>query len=303
MALHHAKMHQEDESHPADPEAGSGYPLVVFGDHQFCAGERLEVMRMRAPHMHSQIEINLILEGEITYHFDGQIIKAKKGELILFWGMMPHQVCEVMEPTRFVCLYAPFTPFLEWAGLDDIRRAILRGGMISATHVTTWDQAMFMRWREDLRTSDTKLHRIVHDECIARLRRLAHEGWRDLRALALPMESNNRFDAKRAIKAQAMIRFISENAAKNVSVNDVARAAKLHPNYAMTLFRHFVGLTIHQALHRHRLDMAQSLLISTDQPIASIAFETGFGSLSAFYAAFENRFHATPREFRIKMQS
>jgi AraC-like DNA-binding protein len=36
--------------------------------------------------------------------------------------------------------------------------------------------------------------------------------------------------------------------------------------------------------------------------VATIAFETGFGSLSAFYAAFEKRFHTTPRGFRLKMR-
>ena len=80
-------------------------------------------------------------------------------------------------------------------------------------------------------------------------------------------------------------------------------AARLHPNYAMTLFRQFVGLTINEAIQRHRLNIAQSLLIATDKPVAAIAFETGFGSLSAFYAAFEKRFHATQRGFRLKMRA
>ena len=57
-----------------------------------------------------------------------------------------------------------------------------------------------------------------------------------------------------------------------------------------------------QAILRPRLDIAQSLLIAKDRPVAAIAFETGFGSLSTIYAAFEKRFHATPRRYRLKLR-
>lgn len=298
-----AKPRREDESRPADPEAGTGHPLVVFGDHQFCAGERLNVMRMRAPHMHSQIEINFLLEGAMTYRFDGEMITAREGELVLFWGMLPHQVCAVEEPTRFVCLYVPFSQFLDMPGLDQLRRAILRGGVIVADHIAEWDRAQFLHWREDLLSGDLKRIALVRSELTARMARLNHDGWRDLRTRGAKRETPAPFDAKRAVNAEEMVRFIGENALKNVSVDDVARAARLHPHYAMTVFRQFVGLTINEAIQRHRLDIAQSLLIATDKPVAMIAFETGFGSLSAFYAAFEKRFQATPRAFRLKMRS
>ena len=55
-----------DESVPALPETERGHPLVVFGDHRFCAGETTVVQRMKGPHMHSQIELNFVLEGEMT---------------------------------------------------------------------------------------------------------------------------------------------------------------------------------------------------------------------------------------------
>jgi AraC-like DNA-binding protein len=217
--------------------------------------------------------------------------------------MVPHQVCEVEDPTRFVCLYMPFAQFLDMPGLDQLRRAILRGGVIAASRVAEWDRAQFLHWREELLSADAKRIALVRNELTARMARLNHEGWRDLRSRVPKQQALGPFDAKRAFNAEEMVRFIGENAAKDVSVNDVARAARLHPNYAMTLFKQFVGLTINDAIQRHRLDIAQSLLIATDKPVATIAFETGFGSLSAFYAAFEKRFQATPRAFRLKMRA
>ena len=76
-----------------------------------------------------------------------------------------------------------------------------------------------------------------------------------------------------------MAQFIGEHALEDISADDVAKAAGLHPNYAMSLFKRAVGLTIKQSITRHRLDMAQSMLIATDLPVATIAFDCGFDSL------------------------
>jgi AraC family transcriptional regulator, melibiose operon regulatory protein len=81
-------------------------------------------------------------------------------------------------------------------------------------------------------------------------------------------------------------------------VEDVAKIASLHPNYAMSLFRKSLGLTINQFITRTRLDAAQALLVSTDNDVADVAFECGFGSLSRFYDAFHDKFHLSPAKFR-----
>ncbi len=40
---------------------------IVFDDHRFCAGRSLLVEVMPAPHTHSQVEMNLIVEGHMDY--------------------------------------------------------------------------------------------------------------------------------------------------------------------------------------------------------------------------------------------
>jgi AraC-like DNA-binding protein len=105
-------------------------------------------------------------------------------------------------------------------------------------------------------------------------------------------------DHDRALRVEEMAQFIGEHALEDISADDVARAAGLHPNYAMSLYKRAVGLTIKQSITRQRLDMAQSMLIASDLPVATVAFDCGFGSLSSFYAAFEQRFHKSPAAFR-----
>lgn len=292
-----------DESVPVHPDHDPRHPLVIFGDHRFCAGESLTVHRMAGPHMHSQIELNFVLTGQMTYWFDGRELTVDEGRLCLFWGMIPHQVTDRREGTRFVCLYVPMSVFLGLANLSRFRDAVFRGAMIEALEIRSWDRDIFQRWREELLAGDENLTEIVRNELTARVLRIERDGWRDLREEGSAIASFSANDSERVEHIERMLRFIAEHALENISADDVGNAVGLHPNYAMSIFKRAVGHTINQAIVRHRLDTAQSLLISTDLSITDVAFESGFGSVSRFYEAFSQRFVEKPTAFRRRMRS
>jgi AraC-like DNA-binding protein/mannose-6-phosphate isomerase-like protein (cupin superfamily) len=301
--LEYVKPLLDDESVPVHPDHDPRHPLVIFGDHRFCAGESLTVHRMAGPHMHSQIELNFVLSGQMTYWFDGRELTVDAGRLCLFWGMIPHQVIDRIEGTRFVCLYVPMSVFLGLANLSRFRDAVFRGAMIEALEIRSWDSDIFQRWREELLAGDENLTEIVRNELTARVLRIERDGWRDLREEGSAIASFSASDSERVEHIERMLRFIAEHALENISAEDVGRAVGLHPNYAMSIFKRAVGHTINQAIVRHRLDTAQSLLISTDLSITDVAFESGFGSVSRFYEAFSERFVEKPTAFRRRMRS
>ncbi|BCH60920.1 AraC family transcriptional regulator [Agrobacterium vitis] len=288
---------------PVHPERDPAHPLVVFGDNRFCAGELLDVQKMAGPHMHSQIELNFVLEGSMTYWFDGRELTISEGRLCLFWGMIPHQVIDRREGTRFICLYVPMSVFLGLASLSQFRDSVFRGAVIEALHLRAWDREIFLRWRDELLGGDEGDIEIVRSELTARLMRIERDGWRDLREQGSALASLGQRDAGWMLHVEKMLRFIGEHAPDTISAEDVGRAAGLHPNYAMSLFKRAVGTTINQAIIRHRLDTAQSLLISSDMPITEVAYESGFGSLSTFYEAFQRRFMEKPVQYRRRMRA
>ncbi len=182
--LHSRSPDYTDESVPAHPELDRGYPVVIFGDHRFCSGTTTAVQPMPGPHMHSQVELNFVLSGSMTYWFDGRVLTLSAGRLALFWGMIPHQVTDCDEGTTFIVLYVPMAVFLELPALSRLRGAIFRGAVIEALDIKSYDTDMFKRWREDLLAGDSQLEQIVKDELTARVRRLDREGWQDLREVA-----------------------------------------------------------------------------------------------------------------------
>jgi AraC-like DNA-binding protein len=239
----------------------------------------------------------------MTYWFDGRELTVDVGRLCLFWGMVPHQVVDIAPATRFVCLYVPMSVFLGLAPLSRFRDAVFRGAVIEALHLTPWDRDIFLRWREELLSGDASVTEIIRNELTARVLRIERDGWRDLREDGSAIPSLAPHGADRIEHVETMLRYIAEHALEQISVSNVAASTGLHPNYAMSLFKRSVGQTITQAINRHRLDTAQSLLISTDRSILEIVYDSGFGSVSHFYDAFARRFGDRPKKFRQKMHA
>lgn len=271
---------------------------ALFHDHAFTAGSVLDVRRMEAPHRHTQLEVNHVLSGAMTYAFDGCSVSVEAGATALFFGMVPHQVTTCASGTRFVCLYLPVALLMSARVGERLRRSLFGGSFVRGLRPLDTDPSTFRRWRTDLIAGDPTLVGIVRDELGARLRRLDHDGWVDCRDAPAAQGGATAKGTPRSDKVETMTRFIADRYGGRLRVADVAQAAGLHPTYAMTLFRAATGMTITDYLTRNRLDAAQMLLACSDGDIASVAFSCGFGSLSRFYDAFKARFGQSPGGFR-----
>ncbi len=273
--------------------------LVRGNDFLFAGCE--EVFVMSAPHTHSQIEFNYVLSGAITYLHDGREAWIGAGDLALLWGAIPHRTVEVAPGTRYVCFYLPLEVFLAAPIGEALRAVVLEGGLVVAADPLRFEPESLRRMRAEwLATGDRRLRDLIAAEVVLLLRRLDVTGWRDL--LAGAHHEGRPVAGAMPPKILEMTRFIAEHGHEAITVADVARAASLHPNYAMTRFRAGLGMTVAHYILRHRMMAAQTLLLSTRKDLAAIAFETGFGSVSQFHRSFRRYFSCTPASFRRHMR-
>ena len=91
---------------------------------------------------------------------------------------------------------------------------------------------------------------------------------------------------------------VCEGATDGCSVEELCRRARLHPKYAMKLFRRECGITLLQYLHQLRVSHAQRLLMTTGEQILDIALASGFGSAASFYEIFKQKTGSKPSAFR-----
>jgi transcriptional regulator GlxA family with amidase domain len=97
---------------------------------------------------------------------------------------------------------------------------------------------------------------------------------------------------------KSMYDYITLNFRNPIDVKSIAKAAELHPNYAISLFKEKCGINISTLITMLRVYEAQRLVLTTDQKIVDIAMDTGFNSMSNFYKSFKKVTHKNPSDYR-----
>lgn len=82
------------------------------------------------------------------------------------------------------------------------------------------------------------------------------------------------------------------------SVTEMARAAGLGQSQFHALFRATTGQSPKQFQLRRKLDRAADRLVTTQEPVAEIAYGLGYENVSSFNRLFKRHFGVTPSEFR-----
>jgi len=102
-------------------------------------------------------------------------------------------------------------------------------------------------------------------------------------------------EARRVVEA---IRFIESDAARPISLTDLAAVAGMSKYHFLRVFRRLAGVTPHQYLISARMRRAALGLASSRRPVLAIALDSGFGDLSTFNNRFRATFGVTPTQYR-----
>ena len=255
---------------------------------------------MPVAHMHSDLELNYVLQGRMTYLMGGSLVTLPRRRLCVLWAGTPHQTVVRRGPApKLTWATVPLGEAWSWELPASLTRPLLERGLVIDPAPRDTDEAMLQQWQRDLAGATAADRRIVLLELEARLRRMAaslSEQSADQPAIhAAPRPP----EALRAV--EQMAQYIAAHYHEPIQAADIARAAHLHPNYAMTLFRRQTGLTLNTYLTQQRIAHAQRLLATTQRPILQIALDAGFGSVSRFFEAFKQRTGQSPRRFRQQL--
>jgi len=250
-------------------------------------------MVMSGSHQHPEIEINFFLDGENVYLMRGSKIRVPKRQMAVFWASTPHQTVK-LDATLFYWFTIPLAWVFQWELPPSFIKSLMDGKVL-LDKPTKGDETDCARWAKDLSNLDDGSQEAAALEIRARFLRLA---LRLSNSPTNPAFTKTLSPIGSPHRIEKIARFITENYLEEITAAQIAEAAGLNANYASTLFHQQCGMSPTDYLILHRAHHAHRLLATTDEKIISIAFNSGFRSLSRFYAAFERIFHYPPREAR-----
>lgn len=99
-------------------------------------------------------------------------------------------------------------------------------------------------------------------------------------------------------KVYSITAYIHSHFTEDLSLESIAREFYISSYYLSHQFKRITGFTLTDYIQMTRISNAQTLLLSTDNPITDIAFRCGFSSFSQFNRAFNKFLHQSPSAFR-----
>lgn len=255
---------------------------------------------MRRPDRHNELELNLVRSGTLTYLLRGRRVTVEPGRLVVFWALEPHEIIHFEGEGSYYVATIPFPRFLQWQMPPAFLNQIMAGAVLKETNeaVARLDEAMFERWLQDVGSRAPEVVDVMTLEMEARLRRLAlsYEMTFD-REVDRAAEGPVRTEQSTS-KVEQMAVFVAAHYTEPILMREIGEAVGLHPDYANVLFRETLGVTLSDYVLEHRIAHAQRMLVTTREKITSIAYASGFGSISRFNAAFKAASGCTPVAYR-----
>lgn len=251
---------------------------------------------MLKPHWHAQVEVNFIMAGEVHYRMHTHELTLKAGQMVLFWGGLPHQLDDRSDDVVYAGGHLPLMHFFRLRLPEDVPQRLMQGATLKIDATDDSDFQNFPRWFQYARSGDPVKAQHAVDELILRLERVRFEPYELVGDKEGAQSETVEIQSSR--KLGRMCDFIAANFLNEIDSVDIAAAADLHPKYAMSIFKRSTGMTLNEYVNLLRLSYAQALLLRDDANVLRVAMESGFGSLSAFNKSFRKIAGMSPSDFR-----
>ncbi|NEE03968.1 helix-turn-helix domain-containing protein [Phytoactinopolyspora halotolerans] len=272
------------------------YGLSAFTFERRIESGVIDDLRSSGCHTHLELEVHFVETGAITLDCAGREERLTQGDILAFWGGLPHRDVDPAPPTTmYYVAQVPIVNVLAWVGSPEVLDSLLAGQLLRSTTPPSEiaaESSAFRRWTAHLATADDRLRKAVELEIHARLLRLLSDAAPTQATLA------HRPGTATAHVVARAIQFVTRHFVEEISIEDVARAVDRHHDYLMASFRRVCGLTLWEYVTRLRLSEAQRLLAGTDLPILAVCHRAGFSATSRMYEAFHRYHGQTPAMYR-----
>ncbi|MBY5350941.1 helix-turn-helix domain-containing protein [Rhizobium leguminosarum] len=252
---------------------------------------------MAMPHWHAQVEVNYVIRGSVHYRMSDHGFRLNAGEMCLFWGGQPHQMDESSDDSLYAGAHLPLVYFFRLRLPISVSSRLMKGETLLTSATDAADNENFTRWFRYANSGDPAKAQHAVDELLLRIERIALEPYSMTSQAAVNLEGDHPHPHSSRSVAR-MCDFIAANFLHDIDSVDIARAADLHPKYAMNLFKRSTGMTLSKYVTLLRLSRAQAMLMSEGANVLQVAMDSGFGSISAFNKSFRHIAGMSPSNFR-----
>ena len=244
-------------------------------------------------HHHNSFEIGICIEGSGAFFIESKVISFNAGDISFIYPNQPHIAQSPGElPSRWIFMHVDlnvlfFGNSLIVKQIWECKRRVPH--ILTASHCADLPDIVKITVGE-LESQEQHYQLAVKELIMVFLYKLLRLQSPDM---ASPSTTSNEY-----YSVMPALAYIAQNYELEISINDLAQACNLSETHFRALFKEAMGRTPKQYLSYVRIEMAKTLLKSTDYPVLSIAQGVGYDSISSFNRTFISLYGITPSAYR-----
>ena len=138
--------------------------------------------------------------------------------------------------------------------------------------------------------------------------RLLHEAIENVLEISCPeAEEEEKPQLTATIEQIAVVRKIHDDMLLHpetrITIEELARKYLMNATTIKEVFKEVYGDSLAAHMKEHRMEKAAEMLIRSDESITAVASAVGYDSSSRFSAAFRERYHLLPKEYRKRFKT
>lgn len=249
-------------------------------------------------HWHPEIELTLVMEGEIAYQVNDSLYLLKEGEGLFCNTNVLHsghgeRDCSYLAVT--------FHPRLLYGYTSSVMQTkymshILKNPSLASIHFTqekSW-QKHVLELLELIRLLNRESP--VSEELQIQIALL--QIWQEIYEHVEINETGPVENGRDTERIRRIMEYIREHYAEKITLEDLAEQIHLCRSESCRLFRRYMKESMFDYLLDYRVERSLELLRRSDLDVTQIAGQVGFGSPGYYSKIFKRKMGCTPMEYR-----
>lgn len=250
-------------------------------------------------HWHDDIELILIISGQMQYNINGEIVTLNPGEGIFINARQLHfGYSDSKSECVFICIL--LHPILLCSSEAIEQKYIIP--LLSDEHIPFYYLKGSHVWENEILAGIQEIYNTRNDNLSELKIQRAFLGiWIALCENVISLQKEYSCKNHYLSVLKDMISFINQNYPKKLSLEAIALSGKVGKTSCCSIFKKYINKTPNEYLTELRLRKAIELMQDTDMTILEISYEVGFSGASYFSETFRRLYGCTPKQYRKKL--
>ncbi|GAU75971.1 AraC family transcriptional regulator [Fusibacter sp. 3D3] len=245
---------------------------------------------------HNDIELLLVLNGEIEVNKDGDSHILNRGDLILINSNRGHATMALKPDSIAMVLHFDPVYFSNWI------KNYQNYEFNCISNAQNREQKNYREIRRKMLIMSTytgresETDRLIYESMFQSLIGELFIGFPPKKMSISEYSKTNRHE-----NVMKIVEYLNKHFRDKISLEDLVNFTGYNKSYISQLMKQTLGINYYEYLTRVRMREAVYALTNTEDKISDIAYAHGFSDIKAFNISFKERFGKTPSEYRRKL--